>query len=537
MLTVDHYARIRQLRRDGLTIREIAEQLHHSPKTILKALAHPEPAPRRGAIPRAAPVFGPFRSFVDEILVADETAPRKQRHTASQIYRRLVAEKGYTGRYDQVRRYLRQRRLDRRETFIPLGHRPGVRAEADFGHIHVDFPEGRRVVPVLLVTWSYSNAPFAIALPTERTEAILHGLVEAFAFFACVPVELWWDNPKTVAVHLFRGRQRTLHPRYAALAAHYPFTPKFCLPAAATEKPRVENRVFDLQRQWATPVPRVGDLAGLNAHLRRCCLAARERTCGDNMLSVGARFAQDKAAALAVPTRAFEACVFQTGQVDKYQTVPFDGNRYSVPRRWAFRAVTVKGYVERVAVVADGQVIAMHPRCYGRREKVLDPRHFLVTLERKPAALDHAPVYRDWQLPATFARLRRDFEARLGLATGARHFIRVLQLLAHHSVELVERAIDASRTRAYPDAATVAAAAERLARDTMLSLDPPPTAPSITIPLPDLSRFDQLLSLSSPGDDDHERRAHAAGAGQPEAVTAAGDGGRMGETGPGGRRV
>jgi IS30 family transposase len=38
MLTVEHYARIRQLRHDGLTIREIAEQLNHSSKTILKAL-------------------------------------------------------------------------------------------------------------------------------------------------------------------------------------------------------------------------------------------------------------------------------------------------------------------------------------------------------------------------------------------------------------------------------------------------------------------------------------------------------------------
>src|SRR5262249_36145707 len=171
-------------------------------------------------------------------------------------------------------------------------------------------------------------------------------------------------------------------------------------------------------------------------------------------------------------------------------------------------------------------------RCYGRREKVLDPRHFLVTLERKPAALDHAPVYRDWQLPATFALLRRDFEARLGPATGARHYIRVLQLLAHHSVDLVERAIHASRTRAYPDAAAITAAAERLTSDTLMSLDAPPTAPGITVPLPDLSRFDQLLSLSSPGDDDHERRERAATEGQPEAIAAAGDGGRVGEAGP-----
>ena len=37
--------------------------------------------------------------------------------------------------------------------------------------------------------------------------------------------------------------------------------------------------------------------------------------------------------------------------LDKYQTVAFDANRYSVPRPWAFRAVTVKGYVDRVVVV------------------------------------------------------------------------------------------------------------------------------------------------------------------------------------------
>jgi transposase len=530
MLTVDHFARIRQLRRDGLTIREIADQLHHSPKTILKALENPEPVSASPSAPRPAPVFGPFRSFVDEILAADETAPRKQRHTASQIHRRLVAEKGYTGQYDQVRRYLQKKRLDRRETFIPLEHRPGARAEADFGHIHIDFPDGRRHVPVLIVTWSYSNAPFAIALPTERTEAILHGLVEAFAFFGCVPVELWWDNPKTVAIQLFQGRERTLHPRYAALASHYPFTPKFCLPATATEKPRVEKRVFDLQRQWATPVPRVADLAELNTQLRCCSLSARDRTCGDNMVSVGVRFEQDKAASLPVPSRPFDACVFQPGQVDKYQTAPFDGNRYSVPRRWAFRPVTVKGYVDRVEIVADGQAIATHRRSYGHREKVLDPLHFLVVLERKPAALDHAPVYRDWQLPAVFADLRRDLEARLGHHAGARQYIRVLQLLAHHSVARVERGIRSCRACGPTDASAITAVVEQLVRDTAVSLNLPAAAPNISVPLPDLSQFDRLLSQPSKGDDE-ERRERDAVEGQPEAVAAADDAGRVGEAG------
>jgi hypothetical protein len=211
--------------------------------------------------PRAAPVFGPFRGFVETILAEDETAPRKQRHTATQVYRRLVAEHSYTGGYDQVRRYLKRRRAERRETF-------------------------------------------------ER----------------------------------------------------------------------------------------------------------------------------DRAASLPLPERPFDACVEQPAQVDKYQTVRFDNNSYSVPRRWAFRPVSVKGYVDRVVVVADGQVIARHRRSYGRGEKVLDPLHYLVVLERKPAALDHAPVYRDWQLPPAFAALRQSLATRLGPAAGARHYIRVLQLLGHHPV-------------------------------------------------------------------------------------------------------
>jgi transposase len=531
MRTVDDFARIRQAHRDGLSARQIAKQLGVGRDTVRKALQNPEPQLYTLAQPRAAPVFGPFREIVVAVLQADESAPPKQRHTASQLYRRLVAEYGYTGGYDQVRRHLQERRRSRRETFIPLGHPPGHRAEADFGHIHVDFPDGRRSVPVLVVTWSYSNCPFAIALPTERTEAILHGLVEAFAFFGCVPKELWWDNPRTVAVHLFRGRDRTLHPRYAALASHYTFAAKFCLPAKATEKPRVEKRVQDLQRQWATPVPQVRDLGELNDHLRRCCLAARQRTCGDHDAPVGERFAADHRAALPAPAHRFDACVIQPAQVDKYQTVRFDGNSYSVPRRFAFRSVTVKGYVDRVAVVADGQEVAAHARGYGRGEKVLDPLHFLVVLERKPAALDHAPVYRDWHLPAAFAELRQALDARLGPRTGTRHYIRVLQLLAHHPLSRVERAIVRCRACGHADAATIAAAVERLTHDTSMS----PTvslAVAVAGPLPDLSRFDQLLARSPEGDRPDEPDHPTAAEGQPEAAQAADHAGRAREVGP-----
>lgn len=536
MLTVDDYDQIRQARRDGASIRELATRFRHSPATILKALADPQPKPYTLAKPRPAPVFDAVRGFVDDILAQDLTAPPKQRHTAAQIFRRLVAEHNYAGSYLPIQRYLQRRRLDRRETFIPLDHTAGHRLEADFGHIYVDFPEGRRQVPVLVATWSYSNCPFAIALPTERTEAVLHGLVEAFTFFGCVPRELWWDNPKTVAIHIHRGRERTLHPRFAALASHYVFAPRFCMPATPTEKPRVENRVRDVQRQWATPVPRVTDYTDLNTHLRVQCLAARERTCSDNALSVGVRFEQDRAAALALPVHAFDPCVIQPAQVDKYQTVRFDRNQYSVPRRWAFRTVSAKGYVDRVEVVGDGATVATHARCYRTAQKVLDPLHFLGTLEKKPAALDHAPVYRDWQLPSAFTELRAGLVSRFGSCVGTRHYIRVLQLLSNHPVERLAPVLAGCLTRGEFDAAVIIAAARQMGCDNALSLSDnamSPTLAAVAVRPTDLAQFDRLLSRCPTEGDAHVRRDDpAVTQEQPEATEVADDAVRVGEAGP-----
>jgi hypothetical protein len=196
--------------------------------------------------------------------------------------------------------------------------------------------------------------------------------------------------------------------------------------------------------------------------------------------------------------------VTQAAQVDKYQTVRFDRNRYSVPRACAYRAVTVKGYIDRVEVVHNGQAVARHARSYGHDQQVLDPLHYLAALDRRPAALDHAPVYRDWQLPPAFAQLRADLEGRLGPAAGARHYIRVLQLLAAHPVGRVGEAIAACRRRGALDAAAIGTAAARRATDNPVSLDAPAAPATVTVPPPDLSRFDQLLSQLSQGEDVHE---------------------------------
>lgn len=504
MLTVDDYGKIRRAQRDGMSIHEIARTFHHSRRKIRHILKNAQPRPYTRTRPPLAPVLGPFHAIIDAILAADEQAPPKQRHTAMQVFRRLCAEHDYQGGYDQVRRYIGRLRREHRETFIPLAHDPGQRLEADFGHIHVDFPDGRRLVPVLIAAWAYSNYGFALALPTERTEAILAGLVEAFTFFGCVPHEVWWDNPTTVVAQIFTGRQRRPNAYYAALASHYTFDPLFCMPARGNEKPYAETRVRVLQRQWATPVPQVANLAALNLQLRQRCLREADRTVEGRMETIGQRFTQDRAYALRLPAYPFDACIVQAAQVDKYQTVRFDNNRYSVPRACAYQSVTVKGYVDRVEVTAGGQVVARHERSYERDQQVLDPLHYLAALGRRPAALDHAPVLRKWALPECFLRLRQALEKCHGGRAGARQYIRVLQLLAEHPLERVQQAVDKALAQTSVQAERIIALVGCLAQTqtTLNASVEAVTCPchstmvplsQYQVPRPDLGRFDQLL--------------------------------------------
>jgi hypothetical protein len=261
-----------------------------------------------------------------------------------------------------------------------------------------------------------------------------------------------------------------------------------------------------VQRRFATPVPRVLNLDELNAHFRRRCDAEQQRTVQSNFgpFQIGARFVEEQAAATALPLHRFDACVIYPARpVDKYQTVAFDTNRYSVPRPFAFQVVTVKGYVDQVVIVSGGEVIAAHTRSLERGTMVPDPIHYLATLERKPGALDHSPVYRDWKLPACFAELRTELEQHHGPAAGVRRYVRVLQLLGEHPLERVRQSVEDCRTARVISAEAIIQRTRSLAASSPVAHPPSPSAiesiivSQVHVPLPDLSLFDQLIGSSS----------------------------------------
>ena len=133
MYTVDLYLRVRlACHVDGLSQREAASRFGIARETVRKMLRHSEPPGYRRRQPAKRPKLAPFTDIIDRILEEDRTVHRKQHHTAKRIFERLRDEHGFTGKETIVKDYVRERRLRRREMFVPLSHPPG-HAQADFG--------------------------------------------------------------------------------------------------------------------------------------------------------------------------------------------------------------------------------------------------------------------------------------------------------------------------------------------------------------------------------------------------------------------
>ena len=71
MLTVFQYGDIRRAHRDGMSIREIARNFHHSRRKVRQILAEGQPRPYTRKQPTSAPVLGAFHATIDAILAAE----------------------------------------------------------------------------------------------------------------------------------------------------------------------------------------------------------------------------------------------------------------------------------------------------------------------------------------------------------------------------------------------------------------------------------------------------------------------------------
>jgi len=460
-------------------------------KTLNKMLEHPAPPGyRKPKVPRAKKI-DKVLPVLHAWLEADRQAPPKQRHTARRLYERLHDEHGFDGGQTVVKDAVRAWKNVHRETYVPLSHPPGE-AQVDFGEAVVDLDGERVKVCLFVMSLPYSDAVFVRAYPRECTEAFVDGHVRAFAFFGGAPRRISYDNTKIAVKRIVGPHARELTEGFLRLQSHYLFEAHFCRVRRANEKGHVENLVGYGRRNFLTPVPRVRSLIDLNDRLTACCRAELDRQLRGKPGTKGQRLAEERPRLLALAHEAFEAKRVASVRANSLSLIRFDRNDYSVPGAWAHHPLTVVGGIETVRVLAGNEVVAEHPRHWGREAVRYDPVHYLALLERRPGALDFARPLEAWDLPPCFGILRRRLEADWPQGSqGTRLFIGVLRLLEDATVgelkRAVQRALELGTHTA--DAVKVILAGQRETPVAMFSLDGRPHLAHVHVAEPDLAAY------------------------------------------------
>src|SRR5918998_6658948 len=433
---------------DGLSRRAACRAYGIHWKTLRKILSHPEPPGYRRTRPNRTSILEPFLPVVHQILRDDKKAPRKQRHTAVRIYRRLRDEHGYRGGLTVVKDAVRAWRGRNAEVFVPLAHPPGE-AQADFGEAEVTLDGRPTKVALSVMTLPHSDAIFVCAFPRECTEAFLEGHARAFEFFGGVPRRISYDNLRIMVARIIGPRQRELTKGFLQLESHYLFDHHFCRVERPNEKGIVEGTVKFARLNFLVPVPQVRDLDELNAHLLGRCRQDLDRRLRGHAATKRILLEEDRAAFLPLPAAPFDACRKESTTASSLSLVRFDDNDYSVPVRCAHHPIVVRAYADRVVLCHQGQEVATHARRWGREGVSYDPVHYLALLERKPGAFDFARPLEGWELPGCFEVLRRRLEAERD-GDGTREYIRVLLLLERHPLDRLTAAVEAGlRARAH----------------------------------------------------------------------------------------
>jgi len=441
MFKVELYGRVRRaVLVEGRSQRAVAREFGIARKTIQKMLRYSVPPgyQRQQAVKR--PKLGPWLGVIDTILEEDKARPAKQRHTAARIFERLKAEHGFSGGYTIVKDYVHTAELRAREMFVPLTHTPGE-AQADFGEALVVVDGVERKAHFLAMDLPHSDDGFVVAFPAETTEAFLEGHVRAFAYFDGVPTRILYDNTKIAVAKILGGEERQKTRAFSELQSHYLFADKFGRPAKGNDKGKVEGLVGYARRNFMVPVLRMSSWDELNAYLEAQCRQRRERRLRGHTETIGERYERDRAAFLPLPAAPHEACEKVATRVSSLALVRYRTNDYSVPTCYGHRDVLVKGYVHEVMIACGSEVIARHPRSYEHEAVIFDPLHYLALLEQKTRALDQAAPLAGWQLPESFATLRRLLEARLR-KHGSREYVQVLRLMETFAMAEVTRAIE-----------------------------------------------------------------------------------------------
>jgi transposase len=359
-----------------MPIRAVARLVGCSKNTVKRALAADGP-PRYRRAARGSAVDA-FEPAIRELLSAFPSMP------TSVIMQRVGWSRGRSVFFDRVRVL--------RPLFCPpdpvsrTEYEPGRLAQCDLWFPPASVPLGAGqsgCPPVLVMVSGFSRVITARMLPSRQSPDLLAGHWELISGWGRVPRALVWDNES--AVGRWRAGRPELTETMNAFRGTLGIRVVLCAPRDPESKGLVERASGYLEtsflpgRSFVSPADFNDQLAGwLELANRR-----HHRRIGCRPVD---RWTEDLAAMLTLPPVSPVVGWSASLLLPRDHYVRLDSNDYSVHPSAVGRRVQVVADLDRVVVSCGGNVVAVHPRCWARRQTISDPAHVTAAAELRAAA-------------------------------------------------------------------------------------------------------------------------------------------------------
>jgi len=311
----------------------------------------------------------PYRELVVKL--------RREKVEIAAIHQRLM-ERGYTGSYSSVHRFVRKLEPVTPEVMVRVETRPGEEGQVDFGFAGwmIDPESGElRKTWAFVMTLSWSRHQYVEFVFDQKVETWLRSHRNAFAFFGGIPERVVIDNLKAgiarVCWHEPQAQQA-----YRECAEHYGFLITPCRPYTPRHKGKVEQGGVHYVKRNFLGGREATTITQANQDVRRWVnTTAGQRIHGTIKEKPLRRFATERTALQPLPGTPYDMAIWKQVKLHRDCYLVFEQAYYSAPFRLVGQQLWVRGGTREVQIyTGDYQLVATHSRAQnpGQRLTTLD---------------------------------------------------------------------------------------------------------------------------------------------------------------------
>jgi len=383
----------------------------------------------------------PFVEVWEEVKEKLEVNPGLEAKTLFEDLQRRYPERFADGQLRTLQRRIKAWRAlegPAKEVFFPQVHRPGELCQSDFtftGSLGITI-QGKSFDHLIYhFVLTYSNWESGSICFSESFESLSEGLQNALWQLGAVPERHRTDR-LTAAVQK-PDNPEAFTQRYRALLAHYHLQGCRTQANSPHENGDIEQRHY----RFKEAVDQALMLRGSRDFSSREEYASflQRLFC---QLNGGRkeRFEEEAKQLKPLPARRLESCKRLRVRVGQSSTIQVYGNVYSVDSRLINEQVEVRLYVEHLEVWYAQKLIEKIPRLRGKGRHIIQYRHIIDWLVRKPGAFENYR-YRQELFPTHRFRMAYDWLRKQTPIGALREYLEILQVAAKENETAVDCAL------------------------------------------------------------------------------------------------